>query len=211
MVGLVLGLAQSLALFAVVVALGLWLGGKVGLGAPVLRGWLSRDPDAPRRFRAYLPAAIGVGVAVGVVIILLERFVFWSLLPVALRAAPEPGPLQGFLASFYGGINEELFTRLGIMTLLVWAGTKATRREEPGAVVLWVANILTALLFGVGHLPTLAQLTPLTFLLVGRTLLLNGLAGVCFGWLYWKRGLVAAIVAHFGADIVLHVIGAALA
>ena len=29
---------------------------------------------------------------------------------------------------------------------------------------------------------------------------------VVFGWLYWKRGLEMAIVAHFGADIVLHVI-----
>jgi hypothetical protein len=26
-----------------------------------------------------------------------------------------------------------------------------------------------------------------------------------FGWLYWRRGLEAAIVAHFAADLVLHV------
>jgi membrane protease YdiL (CAAX protease family) len=35
---------------------------------------------------------------------------------------------------------------------------------------------------------------------------LNGLAGVAFGWLYWKRGLESAIVAHFSADIILHVL-----
>jgi membrane protease YdiL (CAAX protease family) len=207
----VLGLVQSLALFALAIALGLWLGGKVGLGVPVLRAWLSRDPEAPRRFRAFLPAAIGVGVAVGVVIILLERFAFGPLLPEALHAAPDPGPLQGLLASFYGGINEELLTRLGVMSLLVWLGTKVTRRTHPSAAILWVGNIMTALLFGAGHLPALAQLAPLTFILVVRTLLLNGIAGVAFGWLYWQRGLLAAIVAHFSADIVLHVIGAALA
>ena len=38
------------------------------------------------------------------------------------------------------------------------------------------------------------------------TLLLNGVAGVAFGWLYWKRGLEMAMLAHFSADIVLHVI-----
>jgi len=34
---LVIGITQNLLLFAAVTALGLWLGGKVGLGAPVLR------------------------------------------------------------------------------------------------------------------------------------------------------------------------------
>jgi hypothetical protein len=29
---------------------------------------------------------------------------------------------------------------------------------------------------------------------------------VVFGWQYWRRGLVAAMAAHLGADIVLHVL-----
>jgi len=35
---------------------------------------------------------------------------------------------------------------------------------------------------------------------------LNGLGGLAFGWLYWKQGLESAMIAHFSADIVLHVI-----
>jgi len=35
---------------------------------------------------------------------------------------------------------------------------------------------------------------------------LNGLGGLAFGWLYWKQGLESAMMAHFLADIVLHVI-----
>jgi membrane protease YdiL (CAAX protease family) len=35
---------------------------------------------------------------------------------------------------------------------------------------------------------------------------LNSLAGLVFGWLYWRRGLKAAMVAHFSADLVLHVL-----
>ena len=68
----------------------------------------------------------------------------------------------------------------------------------------------SALLFGAGHLPTTATLMPLTPLVITRALLLNGLGGIVFGWLYWKRGLLAAMLAHFSADIVLHVIAPAL-
>jgi hypothetical protein len=35
----------------------------------------------------------------------------------------------------------------------------------------------------------------------------NGVAGVIFGWLFRRLGLIAAMVAHFSADVVLHVIG----
>jgi len=153
-----------------------------------------------------LPLAIGLGVAVAVIILLLAQLAFAPLLPEALQAKQAPPAWQGFLASFYGGINEELLMRLGLMTLLAWAGAKVTRQERPGPGVMWMANVLAALLFGAGHLPTLAALAPLTAMLVVRTLLLNGIAGVLFGWLYWRRGLLAAVASHFSADIVLHVI-----
>ena len=33
-------------------------------------------------------------------------------------------------------------------------------------------------------------------------LLDNGVAGVVFGWLYWRRGLIAAMVCHGSADVI---------
>jgi hypothetical protein len=50
----------------------------------------------------------------------------------------------------------------------------------------------------------------LTPLVTARALLLNGMGGLGFGRLYWKRGLPAAMPAHFTADIVLHVVTASL-
>jgi len=35
---------------------------------------------------------------------------------------------------------------------------------------------------------------------------LNGIGGIIFGWLYWKKGLESAMISHFSADIVLQVI-----
>ena len=40
----------------------------------------------------------------------------------------------------------------------------------------------------------------------GNIVQMNGIPGVAFGWLYWQRGLEAAMVAHFSADLVLHVL-----
>jgi hypothetical protein len=43
-------------------------------------------------------------------------------------------------------------------------------------------------------------------LFITRALVLNGLGGLAFGWLYWKQRLESVMMAHFSADIVLHVI-----
>ena len=67
-------------------------------------------------------------------------------------------------------------------------------------------TLLAAVLFGLGHLPTVALLVPLTPLVIARTILLNGLIGIACGWLYWKRGLESAMISHFSADLVLHVL-----
>jgi len=61
-------------------------------------------------------------------------------------------------------------------------------------------------LFGLGHLPATANILPLTPLVITRAVVLNGVGGVIFGWLYWKRGLESAMVAHFSADLILHVL-----
>jgi hypothetical protein len=121
-----------------------------------------------------------------------------------------PLPWQGFLAALSAGINEELWLRLGLMTFLVWLGTKLMKQERPSPRIVWIANGLTAIAFGMLHLPLAATLGPLTIVIVVRVLLLNGIAGIVFGWLYWRRGLLAAMVAHFITDIVLHVVAAAL-
>ncbi len=43
-------------------------------------------------------------------------------------------------------------------------------------------------------------------LVITRALVLKGVGGLAFGWLYWKQGLESAMIAHFSADIMVHVI-----
>jgi hypothetical protein len=63
----------------------------------------------------------------------------------------------------------------------------------------------SVVLFGTAHLPQAAAIRcGLSASLVAVVLLGNGPGGMVFGWLYWKRGLLAAVSAHFAADIALH-------
>lgn len=202
-----LQVGQSLVLIGAATAVGLWLGPKVGLGAPQVHGLLAGDPGVRAQLRTILAPSAVLGIMVALVIVALDLWAFapWLPTPAASTTAVQPPPWQGLLASLYGAVPEELLLRLGLMTFLVWGGARLTRTTVPGRAVLWTAIVATALVFGAGHLPATAALLPLTPLVVARALLLNGLGGLVFGWLYWRRGLLAAMLAHFCADIVLHV------
>jgi membrane protease YdiL (CAAX protease family) len=124
------------------------------------------------------------------------------------QEALQPAAWKGLLASFYGGIGEEILLRLGLMSVLAWLGHFVSKTDDgrPTLVVLWTANILAAVLFGLGHLPATAALFPITPLVVTRAIVLNGFIGIVAGYLYFEHGLEAAMLSHFSADIVLHVI-----
>lgn len=49
----------------------------------------------------------------------------------------------------------------------------------------------------------LGELTPW---LVVRVLVLNGIAGVVYGWLYTRRGLEAAVFAHAATHLPLQIL-----
>jgi hypothetical protein len=210
-----LGLAQAVVMYGLLVGLGLLLANAIGLGAPLLEAALRRQSTG-EAVRATLPISILVGVVVALLVVGADRLVFQPAIMAEQgdRAAKlfatgvNAGPIKSFLASFYGGINEEIMLRLFFMSLLAWLGhfVSKTAEGKPTAAVLWIANILAALLFGLGHLSFTATLAALTPLVVTRGLLLNGLVGIVCGYLYMKRGLESAILGHFSADLVLHVI-----
>ena len=59
-----------------------------------------------------------------------------------------------------------------------------------------IANIISALLFAAGHIPSTMAMTSLTPVLIFRCFLLNGGFGLCFGYLYRKYGLGYAMLSH---------------
>ena len=174
------------------------------LGVPLLRAVLAGERGQARRFYRSLPLPVGAGVVVGLVLLLLN-VVFMHSAPQS-QLPPIPPPWQGFLAAFNAAINEELLLRLGLMTLLVWLGSKCS---QPKSWVIWLAIGAPALFFGAAHVLTASYLGPLTTITVACILFGNGIAGLVFGWLYWGHGLEAAMVAHFCTNILLHAIAVA--
>ncbi len=184
---------------------GLKLGAPLGLGAPWLAALMYRR-ERPSASSWLLAIMLGVLAAC----VILSAIALFGA-PIAPSATvQEPAAWKGLLASPYGGIVEETELRVFVMGSLAWLLARMTG-GMPRAWVMIVAIVIAALLFGIGHLPVAAQIAPLTSGLVARVIIYNALAGPIFGWLYWKRGLEHAMLAHFCADLVLHVAAPLLA
>ncbi len=201
-----LSLFQPLVLLTLAVVTGQCLAAKVGLHAPAAEAWARRG-DVLAALRPQVLPGLAAGLAAGLAIVgcwmaakpfLTPEFVarargFNELLP----------PLMRFL---YGGITEEILLRWGVMTFLTWLPWRLLRkgvgRPATGGIV--AAILLSALLFGAGHLPVAALLAGgLSVPLVLYVLTGNSLFGIVAGFLYWRRGLESAIVAHVTVHVVL--------
>ena len=97
-----------------------------------------------------------------------------------------------------GGIIEEVMMRLFFMSFIVLIIAKLFNKNKKviPTSMFRIANILSALLFAIGHLPSTATMTVLTPLIIIRCFLLNGGLGLCFGYLYRKYGIGYAMISH---------------
>lgn len=203
----VVAIIQSAILFAIVLFIWLLLAPKINLGLPILENWLDKKPiniDVKSLAKTSILLWLGSWVA----IILADLFFTKLWVKISLWTGQMPPFWMGFLASFYGGICEEILLRLFFMTLLAWLFGKITRNTDTKASngIMWTSIIIATVIFGLGHLPVTATIVELTPIVVTRAIILNWIGGIVFGWLYWKKWLESAMVAHFSADITLHVL-----
>ncbi|MBV8747955.1 MAG: CPBP family intramembrane metalloprotease, partial [Xanthobacteraceae bacterium] len=208
---LLLSLAQNAVLFCIVIALGLLAARAVGLGAPYVEAALG-GPAPERSAGEMLVWSLGLGGAGGALLLAID-LVLIPHLPALLALARKTSLWENVTASFYGGVNEELLFRLLGLSGIAWLLSRVWRTPlgHPTDAALWSANLITAALFGLGHLPAVLTITgSITPLLVGRTLVLNVPIGLICGWLFCRFGIEAAIATHFTADIVYHVGGTLL-
>jgi membrane protease YdiL (CAAX protease family) len=194
-------LLQSLILFSIAIFVGLFLKPKINFHLPLLEAIVTHQ-NYPKIVKAILPLSVLLGILTAVLIYVTDQL--FTLQGAALSTSQNLAPIwQKLLAAFYGGITEEVLMRLFLMTLLIWIGVKLFRKNKPNQIIIIISIILAAIIFGLGHLPITASLTQITPLIIMRAVVLNGIGGIIFGWLYWKKGLESAIIAHFTADIFL--------
>jgi hypothetical protein len=182
-------LVNPFLLLTLMALLGAALAHRVGLGSRLAGTYADRS----RRWTWQAPA---IGLATAALILALDLAWMPSLGEAwrQLEAQTRP-PLWRTLPTgmLYGGITEEVMLRWGLMSAVAWA---LARMAGARPAVYVAAAVIAALLFGAGHLPAMAQVVELTPAVATRTVVLNAVAGLAYGLLFWKRGLEAAMVAH---------------
>lgn len=92
-------------------------------------------------------------------------------------------------------VFDEILFRLLLMTALVWVFARL-----PGQSRYWLAIAAAAILYVPLHPAWLADPG---VLLLAREAALHVAAGILWGWLYWRHGLLAAIAGHLAAHLSL--------
>jgi len=191
------------------VALGLRFAPRVGLRS-LTAEWGWGTPGSLRdELRSAVVPAVATGVALGLMTAWIDIVTSPMLGRVWAEASAKLGTQEGtgfgalLSGLFYGGITEEIMLRWGVMSLLVWLMLRATgrRTDQTRSPRVLGAIVLAALVFGASHLGAVSTLVPLTAAIVIRTILLNALGGVVFGWWFWQRHLEAAMLAHAGTHV----------
>ncbi|WP_158555971.1 CPBP family glutamic-type intramembrane protease [Peribacillus glennii] len=181
--------------------IGLYLGPKVGLKADILRNWVYKDTGAKFNRQTVLFSAV-LGAIVTFFVLLIDKFIFLPMVP-EIAELPTVGNVNfliGLSTVFQGGYTEEVLMRFGGVTLIVWLLSIIFKKKP--AWIYVTAIFLIAIYFGIGHIGAFGP-DP-SAMLVFRTIVLNAMLGVATGFLYWKKGLEYAMIAHIMADIIIH-------
>jgi hypothetical protein len=174
---------------------------RVQLGSRLAGTWPIGGDRAGSRWVA---RGVAAGLLVSATLVGLDWLSRPMLGEAVSRQLEAPSGATGtIIAILYGGVAEEVMMRWGVMSAVLYVVAAAWRgfarppsgASPPGALA-WVAIGIAALVFAAGHLPALAAMLEPTPALVARTLVLNAIAGLAYGWLFLTRGLEAAMLAH---------------
>lgn len=173
---------------------------KAGLKVPILEGVIARKEIDPS-IKDILKSGVLLGVLSGIIITAISLLFVPSLPEEFIKIGENLKPSLA-VRFLYGGITEEILMRFGLMTFLVWLFSLIFKRLN--STVYWTGIIIAAFLFALGHFPIVYQsisepsTTLLFYIIIG-----NMSGGIIFGWLYWKKGLEAAFIAHIFTHVVM--------
>ncbi|WP_019142616.1 CPBP family glutamic-type intramembrane protease [Noviherbaspirillum massiliense] len=192
---------QTAVLLAVAVWVGVRFGTRADLHAPAFEALVASRPLLPAFLPQLRPGLVG-GLAGAILLILFSQHA-----PAELASAPERAGMPLSVRVLYGGITEELLLRWGLMSLLVWLLWRILQRSRPvpGAFSVLLAVLASALLFGAGHLPAAhAVAGSLSPAVIAYVVGGNALFGILAGFLFWRFGLEAAMLAHAFAHLLAY-------
>jgi hypothetical protein len=199
-----LSVVQSSALLFGMVLLGSFFAPQVKLTAPTILA-IAKSETALDKIKSQIYPAIIGGVLGGLFLLVFFDFFSNYLPPEFLASAAKFSP-PWYTRVLYGGITEEILVRWGLMSFFVWCSYRVTqaKNSEIRSYNYILAISLSALVFGIGHLPVAFSLSPvvtiplLTYIIMG-----NAAFGFIAGYLFWKHGLECAIGSHIIAHLTM--------
>lgn len=179
-----------------------------GLGLGTTANLASLSPQHRPTVARRSPVWFLAGVATALLVLGLDQLLFAG---VSLERVREVGELpfaSRVLICLFAAVSEELLYRLGVATLVASLAFLALRplTAHAAPAAIWLGILMACVLFGLAHVGNLPHV-PHPYL---RAITLNGIAGLVLGWLYWYRGLEAAMIAHLGADVTIYLVVAGL-
>jgi len=153
--------------------------------------------------------AILIGLITALIITGSDSFIFAKYLPAKITTY-EFSPIYLITGILYGGIIEEILLRLLVMSFFVFVLWKLlARTRDSFNIPDWIyitAIFLAAILFAAGHLPFTAQSLGLSAPIIIRCFVLNGIGGIGFGYLYWRKGLAYSMIAHASTHVFMQLV-----
>ena len=197
-------LIQPTILTVLAIFLGTFLSPKIGLNAPIIVALSKGDPIGVSLRSQFLPALL-IGSASSAVLIVYGYITepFFTQPGNDFLDKINAFELPLITKILYGGIVEEIIMRWGVMTLFIWIAWRIRGSQtSPSFIMIWIGLGLAALLFALGHFPLLFAITDSPPLwIMGAVIIGNVLPGLGFGWLFYRFGLEAAMIAHALAHI----------
>ena len=194
-----LSLINPTILLIITVVVGTLLHEKVNLDVPVAKGLIRNQKKG--NIRKIIIFGVAGGIIAGISIVLVGA-VYEPFLPKEFLKLGENIQTSLAVRFLYGGITEEIMMRFGLMTFIVWL--LSSLFKSLNVKMYWAGILVASLLFAIGHFPVVFQaLGSPSALLLSYIVLGNSIGGIIFGWLYWKRGLESAFIAHIFAHVII--------
>jgi len=90
--------------------------------------------------------------------------------------------------------------RWGLMSGLMWVLALLLRQKpgRPSPLIAWTAILGVSVFYVLGQVPAIMNVlaTDPGGILLVRSIAVSAIAGIAYGWLYWKHGLESAVLAH---------------
>jgi hypothetical protein len=201
-----LSVIQPAIILSISVLVGVALASKVGLSSPVAEALADGGQVKMALARQFIPGIVG-GLVGGIAIVVIAMIWKPFLPPEVVTRIGELGKVLPIPTRLlYGGVTEELLLRWGLMTLLVWLPWRFLQKGQdiPKLAFIVGANVISSVIFGIGHLPIAFVFIPEgNLVLTAYVIIANSVFGFIAGYLYWKKGLESAMIAHMITHVLI--------